>query len=205
MASIALARNGAAGSAQRAVCLHRTQHLQNDKGEIVAWAPNRRKVGDLLEALGAVCLLADDTDQPGWLDRRAAGPAVATENGLLDIESRELMPHSPLYFNMTSVPFAYEPAAPEPRRWLGFLAELWPDDVAAIDALQEWFGYIISGRLDLHKILLMVGPTRGGKGAIARILSSLVGMPNVAGPTLNSLSGDFGLAPLIGNTQSLKA
>ena len=54
-------------------------------------------------------------------------------------------------------------------RWLRFLDELWGDDDASIDALQEWFGYVISGRLDLHKILLLVGPTRGGKGAIARI------------------------------------
>jgi P4 family phage/plasmid primase-like protien len=66
--------------------------------------------------------------------------------------------------------------------------------------LAEWFGYVISGRLDLHKILLMVGPTRGGKGAIARILTALVGRANVAGPTLNSLGGEFGLAPLIGKS-----
>ena len=46
-------------------------------------------------------------------------------------------------------------------------------------ALGEWFGYVISGRLDLHKILLMVGPTRGGKGMIARILSALIGHANV--------------------------
>jgi putative DNA primase/helicase len=32
----------------------------DSKGEIVAWAPNRHKVGDLLEALGAVCLLMDE-------------------------------------------------------------------------------------------------------------------------------------------------
>ena len=76
---------------------------------------------------------------------------------------------------------------------------------AAIDALGEWFGYVISGRLDLHKILLMVGPTRGGKGAIARVLGALVGMPNVAGPTLNSLTGDFGLAPLIGKSLAVVA
>ena len=44
----------------------------------------------------------------------------------------------------------------------------------------------------------MVGPTRGGKGAIARVLGALVGRENVAGPTLSSLGGDFGLAPLIG-------
>ena len=86
-----------------------------------------------------------------------------------------------------------------------FPRELWPDDAAAIDALGEWFGYVISGRLDLHKILLMVGPTRGGKGAIARILGSLVGTPNVCGPTLNSLSGDFGLAPLIGKSLAVVA
>ena len=67
-----------------------------------------------------------------------------------------------------------------------------------MNVLGEWFGYVISGRLDLHKILLMVGPTRGGKGVIARILAALVGLKNVAGPTLNSLGGDFGLAPLIG-------
>ena len=47
----------------------------------------------------------------------------------------------------------------------------------AIDVLGEWFGYVISGRLDLHKILLMVGPTRGGKGAIARVLTALIGRP----------------------------
>jgi P4 family phage/plasmid primase-like protien len=67
-------------------------------------------------------------------------------------------------------------------------------------ALRQWFGYVISGRLDLHKILLLVGPTRAGKGATARILGALVGDENVAGPTLSSLNGDFGLAPLLGKT-----
>jgi putative DNA primase/helicase len=75
---------------------------------------------------------------------------------------------------------------------------LWPSEPPAIDVLGEWFGYVVSGRLDLHKILLMVGPTRGGKGAIARILTALIGKKNVAGPTLSSLGGEFGLAPLIG-------
>jgi putative DNA primase/helicase len=81
-----------------------------------------------------------------------------------------------------------------------FLGELWPADPQSPDALQEWFGYVVSGRLDLHKILLLVGPTRAGKGVTARILGALVGAENVAGPTLSSLNGDFGLAPLLGKT-----
>ena len=57
---------------------------------------------------------------------------------------------------------------------------------------------VISGRLDLHKIMLMVGPSRGGKGVIGRILTALIGPESVCGPTLGSLGGDFGLQPLIG-------
>jgi putative DNA primase/helicase len=72
--------------------------------------------------------------------------------------------------------------------------------MASVNALGEWFGYVVSGRLDLHKIMLVVGPTRAGKGVIARTLGNLVGPDNVAGPTLSSLSGDFGLAPLLGKT-----
>jgi putative DNA primase/helicase len=164
------------------------------------WQPNRKKVSDLADALTAIAILPAETDAPTWLDGRANGTIVAVQNGLLDIEHKQLLPHSPSYFNMVSVPFDYDADAPEPKRWLEFLEALWPDDPAAIDALAEWAGYVISGRLDLHKILLMVGPTRGGKGVIARVLSALVGDRNVAGPTLSSLGGEFGLAPLLGKT-----
>jgi putative DNA primase/helicase len=134
-----------------------------------SWLPNRYKIGDLLEALSAIVILRDDFEQPGWLDGRESGPIVATSNGLLDIASRQLHPHTPLYFSQVSVPFPYEPNAPKPTRWFAFLDELWPEEPTAIDVLGEWFGYVVSGRLDLHKIFMMVGPTRGGKGVIARI------------------------------------
>jgi putative DNA primase/helicase len=179
-----------------------TEHALYDNGNGLApWRPTRRKIGDLLEALIMPTLLSSNVEQPAWLDHRdVAGPVVATTNGLLDISTSTLLPHSPLFFNVTSVPFAYDPDAPEPQRWLNFLGELWPQESDAIAVLGEWFGYIVSGRLDLHKILLMVGPTRGGKGVIARVLSEMIGRRNVCGPTLNSLGGDFGLAPLIGKS-----
>jgi putative DNA primase/helicase len=117
---------------------------------------------------------------------------------LLHVGTRELLRHVPHFWNTVSVPFAYNVAAPEPRRWLAFLDELWPDDPDSIAALQEWFGYVLSGRTDLHKILLQVGPTRSGKGTIGRILERLLGKANVAAPTLASLGTNFGLSPLLG-------
>jgi putative DNA primase/helicase len=175
---------------ERAVC-----YKDKEFGE---WGPNRRKIADLFEALAAICILPVDFDQPGWLDQRESCTIVALDNGLLDIERRQLLPHTPEFFNVAAVPFDYDAAAPNPEQWLNFLTELWPNEPKAIDVLAEWFGYVISGRLDLHKIMLMVGPTRGGKGVIARILGALIGRRNVAGPTLHSLGGEFGLAPLIG-------
>lgn len=178
-----------------------TEHALYDNGEELAeWAPNRHKIGNLLEALAAVCFLSDEHDQPAWLDGRAIGAVVAVANGLLEVDRRQLHPHTPQFFNQTAVPFAYDSDATRPARWLGFLEGLWPQEPEAMDVLGEWFGYVVSGRLDLHKILLMVGPTRGGKGAIARVLGALVGHRNVAGPTLSSLGEDFGLAPLIGKS-----
>jgi putative DNA primase/helicase len=166
---------------------------------LTAWAPTQSKISNLLDALAALCLLPPDIDQPSWLDDPNDGRViVSVANGLLDVERRELLDHSPKFFNQTSVPFAYDPDAADPRRWLDFLGELWPGEPEAIDMLGEWFGYIASGRTDLHKIFLMVGPTRGGKGVIARALGAMVGRKNVAAPTLNSFGGDFGLAPLIG-------
>jgi len=170
-------------------------------GELQPFAPNRRKIGDLLDALAAIVHLAEGVPMPGFLDSRDYdGLLVSCANGLLDVGGRELLPHTPLFFNATSVPFDYDPAATRTVRWQRFLGDLWPRDLFSSAALQEWFGYVISGRLDLHKILLLVGPTRAGKGVISRILGALVGVENVAGPTLSSLNGDFGLAPLLGKT-----
>jgi putative DNA primase/helicase len=167
-------------------------------GEPKEWKPTRHKIRDLLEALASLVILSDELRQPCWLDHRVTGPIVAVQNGLLDITSRNLHPHTPLYFGHVSVPFPYQPEAPPPVRFLYFLDELWPQDPEAIDALGEWFGYIVGGRTNLHKILLMIGPTRSGKGAIARVLTQLVGSGNTCSPTLNSLGSEFGLAPLIG-------
>lgn len=191
----------------RSMVYHQTEHAQfvdmtKKAPEITAWNPTRHKVANVVESLQAAAHLNSLIDPPAWVVVRD-GPRsntlhIAVANGLLNVDTRELIDHTPAYFNIASVPFDYDPAAPEPKRWIEFLAELWPDDPDSIAALQEYFGYVVSGRTDLQKMLLLVGPTRGGKGTIVRVLTMLVGSLNVAGPTLSSLATNFGLAPLIG-------
>jgi putative DNA primase/helicase len=124
---------------------------------LARWQPNRNKITNLLEALAAVCHLSEVVNQPAWIDMPDDhGVIVSCANGLLDVTTKTLHPHTPRFFNQTAVPFNFEPEAPRPERWLAFLNELWPEDADSIAALQEWFGYVISGRLDLHKIMLLV-------------------------------------------------
>jgi len=179
--------------------------------KVKPWGPNRHKVADVLAALAAVAHLPESIDPPSWLvsrdesrlnplwpTRYEASQMVACTNGLLHVGTRKLVDLTPRYFNRVAVPFDYDAATPWPARWLAFLDELWPDDPDSIKALQEFFGYVLSGRTDLHKILLLIGPPRSGKGTIARVLAALVGKGNAAGPTLASLGTNFGLQPLLG-------
>jgi putative DNA primase/helicase len=190
--------------ALRAALYRYTEHASYFAGKHTSpWAPTRKTIGNVREALAAVCHLPESVQPPRWTTRDAPTPRgtlVATRNGLLHVATRTLHPHDPRYFNSVAVPFRYEPEAAPPTRWADFLRDLWPDDADAdsIATLQEFFGYVISGRIDLHKILLVIGPPRSGKGTIARILQALVGRGNCAGPTLASFSTTFGLQPLIG-------
>jgi len=60
-------------------------------------------------------------------------------------------------------------------RWRLFIAEVFGDDIEAVELLQDWFYYVLTGRTDLHKMLLWIGPKRGGKGTVARVLKKLIG------------------------------
>lgn len=181
-----------------------TEHAQyfGKDGDLLPWAPTRFKVGNVQHALGSIIHLDRETQPPAWTmfvtERPKARDLVSVRNGLLHVQTRELYPHDARLFNTVTVPFNYDPHAAAPARWLSFLGELWRDDSDSIALLQEFFGYVISGRTDLQKILLLVGPPRAGKGVITRILEALVGRGNCAGPTLASLGTNFGLQPLLG-------
>jgi putative DNA primase/helicase len=128
---------------------------------------------------------------------------ISMANGLLRLSTRIVEPHRPAFFNEHSLPFAFEPEAERPARWLRFLEELWGDDEESIECLAEVMGYVLSGETNQQKIVMLVGPMRSGKGTIGRVLTGLLGAHNVAAPTLAGLSQNFGLQVLIGKPLTL--
>jgi putative DNA primase/helicase len=181
--------------------------LAIDKGNRpVPFNPSKNKVSNIVHALRRCCLISRDWDTPCWLGKdkyRPASNLVACRNGILNLETRKLQPHDPLFFTTNCLPLDYNPAAPKPKRWLRFLAEIWPEDKSghydqeAEDTLQEIFGYLLTSDTRQQKIFLIIGPPRSGKGTIVHVLEQLLGEDNCVFPTLSSLGGEFGRWPLI--------
>jgi putative DNA primase/helicase len=167
-------------------------------GTELPWHPTKPKVANVMEALAAVVHVSERVAQPSWLENgEGLDHVISLANGLLNPVDRELYAHSELYFNSFSLPFAYQVDA-ECDRWLSFLDSVWPGDMQSAALLQEWYGYVLSGRTTLQKFLFLKGASRGGKGVIARLLGKLMGRANVAGPTFDSFATGFGLETFIG-------
>ncbi len=163
--------------------------------------PDTTSVNHVLDALRAVAHRPRDSFKPPcWLDGEGppARELVACRNGLLHLPTGDLLDHTPRFFTRNALTFDYDAAAPAPSGWLAFLETLWPDEPEAVTLLQEIFGYLLIPDTSQQKIFLMVGPTRSGKGTIARVLTELVGPPNICAPSLADFGETFGLEPLLG-------
>ncbi len=127
----------------------------------------------------------------------ASGTWVLCRNGVLDLNTGRMLPNSPLWFSLSRVEADYDhsldPLAAD-TLWMRMLLDQWSDDPGAIDCLQEWFGYILSGRMDLQKAMLILGPGASGKGNIAAVLEALVS--GATSTDMHRLNTNFGLAKL---------
>ena len=172
------------------------------KGMFVPFNATRPKVSLVEHALMSGIHLNSKFNPPFWIISDDHPPVeerrlIACKNGLVDIETRKLEPHKPEFFNIHSLPFEFDPDAQKPERWLKFLKDIWPDDREARETLQEIMGLLLTTDTSHQKLFMTVGPKRGGKGTIARIMGKLYGENNVVYPTLSSLGSHFGMQTLI--------
>ena len=164
--------------------------------------PTAAQVSGVMDALRAVVHLPPSVVAPCWRPANSQMPPaaelIACRNGLYHPRTQTLHQHTRAFFNVNATDFDFDPTATCPR-WLHFLRQLWPDpgDHDTIETLQELFGYYLTHDTRQHKIAMLFGPPRGGKGTIGRVLTALLGSTNICSPTLSSLSQNFGPCQLI--------
>ncbi|MDQ6701984.1 MAG: phage/plasmid primase, P4 family [Pseudomonadota bacterium] len=175
--------------------------VKDQKGNLYQAKPNSAMVMNVLDGLRAASYLDSLIAAPAWLHPVSDWPAeeiVACSNGLLHLPSGNMTGCTPEFFTYNALDFGFDKSAAEPKQFIAFLHDLWPDDHESISTLQEVFGLCLTGDTRQQKAFLIVGPRRSGKGTIARVLAKLIGSDNTVAPTLAGLGTNFGLAPLIG-------
>jgi P4 family phage/plasmid primase-like protien len=114
-------------------------------------------------------------------------------NGVLDIESMELSPHSEDYGFMYVIPYKYEVGDKCPR-FDQFMDEVTQENHHKKDLILQFMGYCLSG-LDpkvVQKCAIFYGGGSNGKSVLLDLLRELVGRVNASAVGMTNLSKDTG-------------
>jgi putative DNA primase/helicase len=176
---------------------------------VLAWLDDRhprptpKLAADVVKCMEAITVQAFRRDPPFWIHVSSDLPdprnVIAFSNGLLDVSDPNnlgMSDHTPELFSTSSLPFPYDPKA-TCSEWERFLRSSLDGDNDRIQLLQKFMGLSLVDDTSYQKLLLMPGPTRAGKGTVARAWRNVLGESVCASPTLSSLAADFGLHPLV--------
>ena len=139
-------------------------------------------------------------------------PLLNCTNGMVDLRTGELLPHSPEHMSYVQVTAAYEPdtATPNYDAWLreALRQEGATDaEVAAmVDDIEETAGTMLDPSRTPSKTLFLFGPSRSGKSTFLRLLRAVAGARNTSAVTLHNLATDqFAAANLYGKMLNVAA
>ena len=119
---------------------------------------------------------------------------INLKNGLYDMRTYKLKPHSPDYYSLNQKPFPFNPKA-RPKYFIKFLKDvLYTEDIlTAIDIIA--YTFLRYSPQEYYFILIGIGAN--GKSVYTGLLSNLHGFKNVSNVSLNSLVNNrFALADL---------
>jgi len=112
------------------------------------------------------------------------------KNGLLNMKTWGLLPHTPDFFSTVQVPYDYDPEA-KTEIFDKFIETVTEGDESIGQMIQEMFGYCILEGNPKHRVFYLYGDTaRNGKSTTAKLLAGLIGWGNVSTLTLAQVAGE---------------
>jgi P4 family phage/plasmid primase-like protien len=120
-------------------------------------------------------------------------------NGLLNIYTRELQPHTPDFVSLIQYPVVFDPFATCPN-WDKCVAD-WmkgAEQEEKTRLLKQFCGYTLSSSMHYDRALFMVGDGGNGKSTFIDTIARIIGSNATSHIDLDGLYGQFGMAGLIG-------
>lgn len=164
-----------------------TTQTRGREGDLMPWTPSRDT-----DIVNVIRMLGDIVHRPSGADTPRG---TFLSNCWID-ENLVPQDYSHRVFNTSAAKYEWNIKAtcPNTLKWLSNI--LSKED---IELLRQWLGYLVSGRTDLQKMLVLIGPSRSGKGTLLWLMEELLGPGSTASyAALSKLSETFGLQPLIG-------
>jgi len=163
---------------------------------------SRALVNDVIANIQPLIHIGESIQLNSFLDGIDRGRFLSLKNGLLNLETRELINHTPNYFTTVCLPYDYDPDAACPEFEL-FLTDIMLGRQDYIELLQEFIGYLFRPDLREQKFLLCVGAGANGKGVLFEVIQSLVGIENCSQVPISRFADRFSLNSTIGRIANL--
>lgn len=170
----------------------RVKRLLELNGDTARWSSHRaREVSEYLRV-----------DAPA-LWERPPSTIMNLKNGLLDLITGTLAPHSAGHLSPVQLPVAFDPAATCPL-WESFTARVLPGDCHALPF--EIIASAMRGDVSDQKAALAVGPGDNGKSTFLDAVIGFLGRENVSNLALQRLEADkFAVVRLLGKLANVCA
>ena len=187
---------------------YETKRSEGGKDDEDGKPPEARKVtcqivGSVLQATSSMVVLSSDIEPGTWIPTKNQRSYVSMFNGIVDTdalmkeEEECLIPNSPQWFSMASLPYDFDPDATCPRfeSILDHNLELDPE---RIKILQEWAGYLLLPDTGEQRFLINEGEGANGKSVFTAAMTAMLGEENVSNVPLEIFGDRFARTDTLG-------
>lgn len=152
----------------------------------------RAKITEAVHLLLSLSMLPPDREMNLRQD------LVCLPNGMLSLDTLDVLPHDPEHLATYMTPWEFDPDAPRDcPRFKQFLREVL-EDPRVITELQEFMGYVLWPHTVYERALFLIGQRGSGKSTLLDVIQWLVGEDNCSNVNLPNLEDQFQLASLYG-------
>jgi P4 family phage/plasmid primase-like protien len=151
----------------------------------------REIVGDFSPAYVRNCLefASSHIFTEGWTEA-SSHQFLPFKNGVLDLQTNQLLPHAPDYGFRWQLPREYSVIAGNWGQIERFLNTMCNGDRELKGIAIAYCVAVLTGRSDLQKFLYLFGSGANGKGAFMQLLTMLIGKENTHASSMGDLNGN---------------
>ena len=151
--------------------------IEHVKGELLPNGYSMSMITDVVEQL-RISLLDDD-----WYE---GSDYLLFTNGILDVQTRELLPFNWKLHMTQQLPYEYDPGA-DCEQIIKWLKVVQANDWGRVQVLRAWLRAVLLSHSEIQKFVEVVGPGKSGKSTYANLAHALVGQDNAMTSSLEHI------------------